>query len=102
MCQSCWEEYGSPRIDTPAVRAAVATINDLYALCPTGGRCHVVVDDWNLEDHDLAYCEQEKRTDETPDEESVARACLAALRPLSTEERASALALEADYWQATR
>lgn len=98
MCQQCWNEYGSPRIDTPAVRKAAELIARVYEFNAVGGGLHVVVDDFNIEDGDLK--ERYSWDEETPEQVAVENECLAALRALSLEERASALALYDKLWTA--
>jgi hypothetical protein len=102
MCMSCWEREDSPTIDTPAVRRAAAAVRALHDEFCTGGYLHIVVDDWNLEDGNLNFCERVLRADE----DRIGTAglalhgnCLRALRPLSEEERSSALALAEGFWQ---
>ena len=88
MCVDCWKEYDSPTIDTPDVRAVAVLIADLYQEHGTGGGLHVLVDDWNidiLDGYDLST--------------ALERRCLEALRKLSEDERASALALHDGFWK---
>src|SRR6478672_3703693 len=43
--------------DTPAsLIHAVVLIKEVYAEHPSGGDLHIVLDDWNLEDANLAWC----------------------------------------------
>lgn len=82
-------------LDTPAIRAAVPTVKEVYRHNGVGGNLHVVVDDYNVLDDSLAACakwiEEDDRCSEA--QRRAERACLAALTPLTPEERASAIRL---------
>lgn len=100
MCQSCWEAYGSPTIVNERTKAAAKLIGEVYEHHGAGGNCHTIVDDWNLED----WCVDDslKNVTENPlgeDQEEIAasKACLEALKSMSLQERASALALHDGY-----
>lgn len=58
MCQTCFEEAGSPSVLNAKIIEASEAIKDLYLQegCSCGGYAHIVVDDWNLEDHHIKYC----------------------------------------------
>lgn len=93
MCQSCWEEYGSPTIDTPQVREMASR---LEAEDPFG-RFHIVVSDFNIEDEDIIFCRDDVPRHypaTTEDQMTLANDLLA----MSLEERAAALALADGYW----
>ena len=124
MCYGCWEEAGKPTNDTPAVRAAAATVTALYEHpnCIVGGNLHIVTDDWNLEDSNLEFCrhciehagmmpidddaheihkwynEQKRANPDPPDQLAVERACLDALAVLTEDERHAAMALADGFW----
>lgn len=85
MCRHCWSDYGAPDNDSEEVRAAVSLISAVFDEHLAGGALHIVIDDWNLEDDSLDWCQSKKLT---PAE----KACLKALRSLSVADRASALA----------
>lgn len=94
MCGGCWRDYldecgGRPAPITPQITEAVAAIRDLYEAHGTGGKLHVVVDDWNLEDKLIAFIGQEDM-DHADERE---RACWAKLSPLTVLQRATALAM---------
>lgn len=123
MCYGCWEEAGKPTIDTPAVRAAAAAIAEVYEHSCVGGNLHVVLDDWNLEDGNLEFCDgciqgagqmplepdahemhhqynERKAADpDPPDQLAAERRCHDLLKPLTEDERASALALHEGFWK---
>ncbi len=86
MCDSCWKEYGSPRITSKAVIDAVNSIEDLYKEHALGGRLHIVTDDWNVEDEHLEWCKEQGLND-------IEQRCFQLLKPLCIKERASALAI---------
>lgn len=102
MCHGCWEEWGSPQIDTPKVREAAAAIHDVYTQPHggVGGGLHVQLDDFNIDDQ---YWDAESRKDiETyghPAEWDIQRRCFDLMRALTEEERASALSLNDGYWE---
>jgi hypothetical protein len=107
MCMSCWEDkYGRAAIVNERTRAVAALIDQIYSWSCAGGLAHVVVDDWNLNDYNVAFCldavgraergEPQKWGEvvqDSPDELAATRAALEALRDLPEEERASAMAI---------
>ena len=102
MCYSCWIDHGKLEIDTPEVRAAAQAIHEVYLYSCAGGNLHIVVDDWNVEDGNLAFC-QEKISEGgyegcTAEQLIAEQQCLDILKRLTEEERASALALQDGYW----
>jgi hypothetical protein len=125
MCYGCWEEAGKPVIDTPAVRAAAAAVEEVYQHNCMGGNLHIVLDDWNIEDGNLEFCNQcingagvmplegstfpahlryndQKRANPDPPEQLAAeRKCHDLFAALTIDERASALALNDGFWQPT-
>lgn len=124
MCYGCWTEAGKPTLNTPSVRAAAELVAKLYEHpnCASGGNLHIVTDDWNLEDSNLAFClyciehggqmqldagapdvhqhynEKKRANPDPPDQLAIERQCHDALVILTEEERHSALALEAGFW----
>lgn len=104
MCYGCWKEYGQPIIDTSEVRAAAQAIHEVYVHSCVGGNLHVVVDDWNVEDGNLAICQDAILNGGhegcTAEQLIAEQQCLDILKRLSTEERVSALALEDGFWGA--
>lgn len=90
MCFNCYQEYGSPAIDTPQVRHAAACIAKVYdEVSDVGGNLHCAIDDWNLDD--LEYILE---YDLEPQE----RECYDSLAALTVDERASALGLFDGFW----
>jgi hypothetical protein len=102
MCLDCWDGYGSPAIDTPDVRLAAKLIADVYEFSCVGGNLHIAIDDWNLDDEDLDFCHDAIRKidvhEAPPDQLNAEWAALIALRDLTEEGRASALALHNGFW----
>ena len=99
MCEACWIDAGSPMIRNEQTEAAADLIRKLYALEPVGGNCHIVTDDWNLEDSGIDYC---LTCCDDPDQRSatyhaiassIEREVLTTLRAMTLDERYSALAM---------
>jgi len=110
MCRGCYEEYGEPTIDNDKVRRAADLIAKIYEAPGggAGGNCHIVVDDWNLEDHNVEFClgevahklagfgDREDKCD--PDTLRIEDEFLRLFIAMSEPERASALGLHDQYW----
>lgn len=111
MCYGCYEEYGKPELVTPEIRRASELCRQLYEFSCVGGNCHIVTDDWNLEDHHIAFCVDQvaaggwfdERTGEThnddPAQLAVEKELLNLLLPMSIAERASALAMWDEFFK---
>jgi hypothetical protein len=98
MCENCWKEYGSPRIDTQEIREAAILIKAVYDYHPTAGNLHCQLDDWNIDDD--FFRDYECYIENTSEEQREAEIkCFYALKILSEEERASALGLHDGYWE---
>lgn len=99
MCQSCWDELDQPRIVNDLTESVATMISEVYDYHEVGGHAHIVLDDWNLEDEHIDYCldvvNKGGHDDEevTQDQLKVEKACLEALKQMTLEERASALAI---------
>lgn len=110
MCSGCYEEAGSPRIDTPQIRRVVKLCEQLYAFAPVGGNCHIVTDDWNIEDSHIEYCQRQvaeggwldwrtgKHYNNNPAQLAIEKELLDLMRPMSEAERASALGMMWGYF----
>lgn len=103
---SCWEKYkpNSIKITAEIIKAS-ELISDVYYHHGAGGSLHVVVDDWNIESHNVQFCEEwmESHKDEIdPKRLSVERACIKALKALSDDDRAIALALHDGFLEVNR
>lgn len=98
MCYTCYTEYGLPKIDNSYVRNAASLIKKL--MCASL-HLHIILDDWNIEDEHLDYCNDliEKDNGETCESHlTEERTCINALRYLSIYERVSALAIAEGYF----
>ena len=94
MCYGCWESYGKPKIDNADVREAVLLIDRVYSYSVVGGNLHCELDDWNIEDRFWEKFVIYPFAADTPVEQLEAELkCWFAMRNLSLEERASALAM---------
>lgn len=94
MCYGCWEEAGRPAIVNGRTVAALPLIEAVYAESEVGGALHIVLDDWNLEDDDVAWCASDECASGQgrPFTDAEGR-CTAAFVAMTEPERASALAL---------
>lgn len=100
----CWKRAGSPTVVNGKVLKAIDLIGDVYEHHGAGGALHVLIDDFNFDS--IEFCEAwiDNRGRENPtlrwlpaDEPSVEqvkaeRACVAALKDMTLDERASAIA----------
>ena len=51
MCLTCYHEYGSPSIMNPQVLATIRAIRLVYFYHPSGGACHIVLDEDPMSRH---------------------------------------------------
>ena len=60
MCECCWDEYGKPSIVNEKTEAALALVRQVYDAAGggAGGNLHIVLDDWNIENSSIEYCQQ--------------------------------------------
>lgn len=56
MCLDCYKEAGSPKIINDKTIKVAKLVTYLYDLEDCGGACHIVVDDWNLENEHIEFC----------------------------------------------
>lgn len=91
MCEQCYRVYGSPAPDD-AARAAAPII----AKADNFGALHIAVEDWNLEDDNIAWLAGPENADH-PRWNDDERAALKALQSLTLAQRAAALALVRGY-----
>lgn len=101
MCVGCWEKAGKPIIDNRQVHRAAKACSAVYEHSCVGGNLHIILDDWNVEDGNLAFCADYVKVnphDYPAEQLEYERHCLEALRPLSVDERYSALALMEGFW----
>lgn len=99
MCYKCYEEAGCPAIINEKTKTAADLIKKLYQHpdCMAGGYAHIVTDDWNLEDYNIqsSISAAEKGEYDWINEEGrqLCLQTLHSLKPLTENERYSALAL---------
>lgn len=105
MCCACWQEDGAPQIDNERVRGIQPLIREVYDHHCAGGNLHIALDDNNLEDYNLDFCEERIKEgdshhdfEDSPEQAAAERACLAALRAMTYEERVSAMGLWDGCW----
>lgn len=99
MCENCWREHGSPQLDGPQIRKAVSLIKAVYSYHPTGGALHIVLDDWNLEDKDIAFAKRYVADYAKRGQREAELACFEHFCELSIAERASALAMYNGFFE---
>jgi len=109
MCASCWIDAGRPQTDTPEIRGAAALVAPVYGFSCVGGNLHIVLDDWNLEDSHLDFCDEQIKKGghtpiwgsepDSPEQLEAEGKCLAAFRKLSEQDRYSAMALAEGLWK---
>lgn len=107
MCSECWGDSEQARIDNERVRAVAVMIAQIYENHCTGGMLHIVLDDWNIEDHDIHWCLDVAMIEAAnggigddihPDDLALMRRCGEAMLALTEDERASAIALYEGRW----
>jgi hypothetical protein len=70
-------------------------VKKVYGYSFAGGGCHVVLDDWNIEDFSIdRTLEWLPGSDDPPEQVAAEKACMEAFRKLTLEERASVLRLD--------
>lgn len=108
MCCTCWEDDGAPQIDNEKVRNVLPLIDEVYVHSGAGGNLHIVLDDSNVEDENLAHCRKWIEEggykpgwghDDSPEQLAAEMACLIALEAMTEDERNSALGLRGGCWR---
>ena len=56
MCFGCYEEFGKPTIINNRTERAAFLIEKVYEYSLVGGNCHIVTDDWNIDDDSIFWC----------------------------------------------
>lgn len=99
MCYGCWEEYNKPSIINERTKKAALLIKQVYDHSLSGGNLHIIVDDFNIEDHHIAFCALYilKNGEENAIKLQAEVECLDAFLEMSVEERASALAIYEEW-----
>jgi len=86
MCQHCYESEGSP-VPGADARAIASRLNEVD---PFGG-CHIVVEDWNMEDEHIQYCIDNSSTTDTE------REIMRDLLKLPLDQRYAAIAYAQEF-----
>lgn len=99
MCENCYREAGSPWIVTDRVHAGSVLYNLVYEFSLSGGRLHVVLDDFNIDDSNVAFCAGEiaQAVAEDPGDAiqiAVERACCEVFAVMTRAERATTLGMD--------
>ena len=103
MCFGCWNDMGRPAEFTADTMKAVAAVQRLYELNCVGGPAHIVTDDWNIEDEDIASCGTDEASgDDPPEVIEAARVVLALFSPMTEAQRATVLAINDGFLPVTR
>jgi hypothetical protein len=89
MCQDCWDQYGSPQINSENVRLAASMAEGL----DYSGALHIIIDDFNIENIHIDHCNCLELTERE-------KLFLDIFSSLTIQERASSLALAEGYWAA--
>lgn len=98
MCYGCYEEFGKPSVISPETLRVADLCKQLYEFAPSGGDCHIVTDDWNLEDGNIRFCQEQLAHSQYGVEQlAIERELLELMVPMSVGERASALGLWEHY-----
>ena len=96
MCYSCYEKYGKPSIVNHTTKRTAELVRVIYEFSDVGGNAHIVLDDFNIEDHHVEGCLNDVRIKEASGETGqlqAERKCLEAFQAMTLDERASALAI---------
>lgn len=97
MCIGCYEEYGSPRVCTPAVVHAAGIVAAVFGHNCMGGNLHAQLEDWNIDDE--FWVEFRVWDDKsTAAQVETERVCFELFKAMSLIERASALGLHDEFW----
>jgi|GEM_PF-2363068 len=94
MCIDCWKKLGSPMIINDKTKKAAKAINKIYDFHGAGGSLHIIIDDWNLEDSHIDFCDSyidEEGGEASKRQKQAERYCLRLLKDMTIDERASAL-----------
>ena len=95
MCRACYLDYGEPYCVNVSVAECLRLVRALYEVSPAGGPAHIVADDWNVADENIAFClEACKDPDYDLVERQAAEEFLTAFQQLSEDERVTVLALQ--------
>ncbi len=95
MCFNCFiNKFVKPIVNDKVIHCS-ELIDKVYEYTGAGGNAHIVVDDWNLEDHSiescLKYLEEDKEVSDG--ERKATYECLIALKGLNEDERYCAMGI---------
>ena len=97
MCYGCYKEYGEPKIVNQKTIKGVELVKQIYSYNLVGSNCHIVLDDFNIEDSDIDWCLNESLDKNihgsTKKQLEIERECLELFRYMTLGERASTLAM---------
>jgi hypothetical protein len=105
MCFGCYVVLGEPMEFTPAIPRVVELCKQLYVLAGAGGNCHIVTDDWNLNEESIDHCIESVKNggirnthtgdpyETDPAQLAIEKELLDLLKPLTVAQRGTALAL---------
>lgn len=95
MCFNCFiNKLVHPIVNEKVINCAIL-IDEVYKYTGAGGNAHIVVDDWNLEDHSIDYCIKCSQEDQDvdPREKKAVEECLFAMKELTEMERHCAMGI---------
>ncbi len=99
MCEYCWNKYKPVKI-SPLVKSIANLVKKIYMFHSTGGSLHIVLDDWNIDNSSLDFCESLIRTNEYNESRRLLKLeveCINLLKKVDIDTRATALAYERGY-----
>lgn len=89
MCKRCYPRCSRMVPDSDAILLAAGAVRALYKVHWAGGGAHIVVDDMNVDDEDIAWSIAQADADE----DAFALEALEALMPLTRLQRVRAIHL---------
>jgi len=100
MCEQCWEDAGCPIIRNEKTHEVVELIKQIHEYNAVGSNLHIVLDDFNIEDHSIQWCLNNSLKanihESTKEELAIETRCAELLLGLSLDERNSVV-YEAAY-----
>mgnify|MGYP005993114239 CR=1 FL=1 len=93
MCCQCWREEGAHTTLPSNYDEFARLYAEVYEANSVGGKLHIILDDFNIEDEQVAFCE------EVPGKTEAETACLVELRRMTQAERCASLGLLDGCWK---
>ena len=92
MCDECQAAFETVSL-TPTLRGISRLIQLLYQTQGSGGCLHIVLDDWNLEDDHISFCQKYilESCEHDGATQLLEKALVDLLLPLNEDERATSL-----------